>query len=329
MSSPLVSVIIPCFNSERHIRQAVESCLTQDYKNLEVIVVDDGSTDNSLSTLRAVKDKKLKIIRQANQGGSAARNQALRHVRGKYIQYLDADDFISKDKISAQVKILEETTDSYLAVCKTIHFFEGQNPDNGILHETWPLVDTEDTLEWLVQLLGTQEASMVAIHSWLVPKKISDLCNPWDETITTNLDGEYFARIVLAARGIRRSSKGICYYRKYKNKQSLSSLTNPKSFYSAVLALDKISNTLLSQNKEIRAKQALARRYHDLAFRAFPVAKEVTEIAINRAKMLGVSKIRPKFPTLKGNILSIFLGWKLTKHLNYLYHKSKKKNEEQ
>ena len=198
MSSPLVSVIIPCFNSERHIRQAVESCLTQDYKNLEVIVVDDGSTDNSLSTLRAVKDKKLKIIRQANQGGSAARNQALRHVRGKYIQYLDADDFISKDKISAQVKILEETTDSYLAVCKTIHFFEGQNPDNGILHETWPLVDTEDTLEWLVQLLGTKEASMVAIHiHGLCPKRYPTFAIPGmrrsRQTLMENTSPESFS----------------------------------------------------------------------------------------------------------------------------------------
>lgn len=94
MSNPLVSVLIPCFNAEKYIKQAVESSLNQSLAELEVIVVDDGSTDTGLQVLKSIKDKRLKVFTQRNKGASAARNYAYKESKGLYIQHLDADDFL-------------------------------------------------------------------------------------------------------------------------------------------------------------------------------------------------------------------------------------------
>ncbi|MDD4274563.1 MAG: glycosyltransferase [Desulfobacter postgatei] len=93
--SSLVSVIMPCYNAEQFLEESVSSVLNQTYKNLELIVVDDGSTDRSLDILKKIqtKDKRLHIIQQKNKGPAPARNKGLKNARGNFIAFLDSDDF--------------------------------------------------------------------------------------------------------------------------------------------------------------------------------------------------------------------------------------------
>ena len=105
----LVSIIIPCFNACRWIGEAIESCLAQTYRPIEIIVVDDGSTDDSISVVKAFgNDVKLENG-YANHGGNYARNRGFELASGAYIQYLDADDYILPEKIEQQVNALEKT----------------------------------------------------------------------------------------------------------------------------------------------------------------------------------------------------------------------------
>lgn len=99
MNSPLISVIIPCHNAEHHLEKSVGSVLSQTYSNLEVILVDDGSTDGSLETARtlAASDSRIQVIVQANQGVSTARNTGIEAARGELIHFLDADDWLEPD----------------------------------------------------------------------------------------------------------------------------------------------------------------------------------------------------------------------------------------
>lgn len=94
---PLISVIIPVYNTQEYIERSVESVLSNTYRNLEVICVDDGSTDDSLQllTMLAEKDTRVKVISQENAGPSAARNRALDMAAGEYITFVDSDDWIS------------------------------------------------------------------------------------------------------------------------------------------------------------------------------------------------------------------------------------------
>lgn len=103
-----VSVIIPLYNEEKYIKECIESVVNQTYKNLEIIIVDDCSTDNSLKVVKKIKDDRIKIIKlKENKGVANARNVGVEKATGDYICFLDSDDFWSKDKIKKQVKFIK------------------------------------------------------------------------------------------------------------------------------------------------------------------------------------------------------------------------------
>lgn len=106
-SGPSVSVIIPTFNRGRFIGGAVRSVLAQTYGDLEVVVVDDGSTDDTRAVIESIADPRLRYIHQGNQGRSHARNVALGVARGRYITFLDSDDLYLPGKVEIQVRYLE------------------------------------------------------------------------------------------------------------------------------------------------------------------------------------------------------------------------------
>ncbi|WP_353930087.1 glycosyltransferase [Okeanomitos corallinicola TIOX110] len=102
-----VSILIPCYNAEKWITQAIESALNQTYLNKEVIVVDDGSTDNSLEIIKSFGNS-IHWETGANKGGNAARNRLLELSTGTWLQYLDADDYLLPDKIEKQINFLKQ-----------------------------------------------------------------------------------------------------------------------------------------------------------------------------------------------------------------------------
>lgn len=114
----LVSIIIPVYNVERYLADTLESVRSQTHKNIEVVCVDDGSTDNSLSVLNfySQQDPRIKVITQDNAGVSAARNNGIKHSKGSYICFLDSDDFMHPQNIEFQLQaLLENCAD--IAVC--------------------------------------------------------------------------------------------------------------------------------------------------------------------------------------------------------------------
>lgn len=107
MNKPLVSVVIPVYNVERFIKVCLDSVLTQSYQNIEVLVVDDGGPDSSISIAEQYGDHRLRIIKQKNRGLAGARNTGIREARGEFIALLDSDDFWSQDKIEKHVAVMQ------------------------------------------------------------------------------------------------------------------------------------------------------------------------------------------------------------------------------
>jgi glycosyltransferase involved in cell wall biosynthesis len=103
--NPLVSVLIPCYNREKLVKDSIDSALKQTYQNIEVIVVNDGSTDNTLSVIKSYGDR-IKYIDASNQGACAARNTALKLCQGEFVQFLDSDDILDHSKVEKQLPIL-------------------------------------------------------------------------------------------------------------------------------------------------------------------------------------------------------------------------------
>jgi glycosyltransferase involved in cell wall biosynthesis len=100
---PLVSILIPAYNAETWIADTIKSAIAQTWVDKEIIVVDDGSTDQTLAVARQFASKEVAVVTQQNQGASAARNHALSLSQGDYIQWMDADDLLSPDKVEKQM----------------------------------------------------------------------------------------------------------------------------------------------------------------------------------------------------------------------------------
>lgn len=112
---PIVSIIVPVYNVEKYIQQCLYSLLNQDFKDIEIIAINDGSTDNSLAILNEINDARLVILTQENQGQSSARNFGLKHARGEYILFVDADDYLELNTVG---KLVEELSESKLELIR-------------------------------------------------------------------------------------------------------------------------------------------------------------------------------------------------------------------
>lgn len=117
MKTPLVSIIVPVYNTEKYIRECLDSLTQQSYSHIEIIAVDDGSTDNSLCLLKelSVKDNRLKVSSQPNQGVSVARNLALSKATGTYVMFVDADDWIDSSTIEECLQAIEDADVCFFA----------------------------------------------------------------------------------------------------------------------------------------------------------------------------------------------------------------------
>lgn len=136
MKYPLVTCIIPVFNGEKYIESAIESVLNQTYKNIEIILADDGSTDNTPNLIRKY-DGKIRYIRQPNAGSASARNLGISKTCGDFIGFLDSDDMWDKDKILLQLECFENNPEIDICLCNIKIINE---KEKGILDKNYVII---------------------------------------------------------------------------------------------------------------------------------------------------------------------------------------------
>ena len=142
----LISIIMPVYNAEKYLNRSIESIMNQTYNNIEIILVNDGSTDNSLEicTNYQEKDNRIKLINQENKGVSFARNKGIDESTGDYIMFIDSDDYIEKNMIEDMVeKIIEDDIDLIISGIKMSYIKNGQV----IQEEKYQLKDKMYTIE--------------------------------------------------------------------------------------------------------------------------------------------------------------------------------------
>lgn len=184
---PLVSVIIPAYNAEKYIKEAIESVLNQTYKNIELIVVDDGSTDNTAEIVKKyLNDPRVKYIYQENKGLAGARNTGIKKAKGDYIAFLDADDFYLPEKIEKEVKFLKEHPEFDIVYCNMEHFYDGKSK---ILFQHRGPFYSGNVFEKLLNKFFGQADTL------LIPKKILDKIGLFDEKMRYSEDWDLLLRI--------------------------------------------------------------------------------------------------------------------------------------
>lgn len=155
-----ISIIVPVYNVEKYVRKCLESIIHQTYKNIEIIIIDDGSTDNSLKICKEFekKDKRIIVIHQENQGLSASRNNGIKLATGDYIGFIDSDDIVSPYMYEYLYKsIIKNKSD--ISSCQFSAFYEGEEPN--FTNEYYDISYTSK--EALIELIKDKEITSHAV----------------------------------------------------------------------------------------------------------------------------------------------------------------------
>jgi glycosyltransferase involved in cell wall biosynthesis len=208
---PLVSILIPAFNAGRWIADAIGSAAAQTWPNREIIVVDDGSRDETLSVARAYASREVKVVSQANQGAAAARNQAYAICQGDYIQWLDADDLLGPDKIAKQMEALERGAGPRTLLSSAWGTFM-YRPYKARFSPT-PLWCDLSPVEWLLRKMSLGQHVHMQTATWLVSRELTEATGPWNTQLHVDDDGEYFCRALLASNGTKFVREAHVLYR--------------------------------------------------------------------------------------------------------------------
>ena len=231
--TPLVSILIPAYNAEEWIADTIQSALGQTWPRKEIVIVDDGSTDETLSVARQFASKEVIVVTQANQGAAAARNKAFSLCQGDYIQWLDADDLLAPGKINRQMEAWKDGLSSRALLSSEWAYFIWRPRSAKFIPS--PLWDDLCPMEWLLRKMGQNLHMQPA--SWLVSRELTETAGPWDTRLTLDDDGEYFCRVILASEGTRFIWGARSYYRR-SGFQSLSNVDGSnKKFDSQFLSM--------------------------------------------------------------------------------------------
>jgi glycosyltransferase involved in cell wall biosynthesis len=205
--NPKVSVVIPTYNRAAGVRKAVESVLAQTVTGLEVIVVDDGSSDDTGKTLREAFGDRIRYYAQANQGASVARNGGIEQARGEWIAFLDSDDLWEKDKLEWQLKALERFGPQCGGCYTDTRFFNNletrtmfQMAEESYRHESTMGVNAE-ALRLLVRPGGA--GMVVCLSSFIVRADLARKVGGFDPILLYSQDSEFMFRLAMLT--------GFCY----------------------------------------------------------------------------------------------------------------------
>ncbi len=213
----LVSVIVPTYNRGPVLLKALESIYAQDYRPIEVIVVDDGSTDNTGETVQKWADSRslqltfiVKYLFQTNKGAAAARNIGLPESRGEFIQFLDSDDLLAGGKLAAQVRALRAHPEYQGAYCSWRSLFDASIIEYGPLRQK-EAEQSEDSM-----LRGYLAGSwFVPLHAYLFVRRAVLDVGPWSFDLVVEDDTDYLIRMLLNGCKFLYVPEGLVFYRRH------------------------------------------------------------------------------------------------------------------
>jgi glycosyltransferase involved in cell wall biosynthesis len=305
-ANPLVSIIIPCYNAEQWLAQAVACCVNQTYRPLEIIIIDDGSTDGSLQQIHQLAQQHPDLIRYetgANRGGCAARNRGTELAQGEFLLFFDADDLLEPETIAGEIETLAERTD-VIAACPWWSIeWDGvawQRFDHRYAQVSDPLFGELKYGDYL-------PAPALLWH-----RSILAALGGWDETLWANQDGDLRLRARLSGYEFVYSARGGFIYRRHSI-NSISGSTSARALESRIRVLEKVEAELIATNRLEMYRVALSCGFHTLAYKTLSYNEPLADRALSHARRLG--GLRSVHGTFKHRLLCYTIGLKRKERL--------------
>jgi hypothetical protein len=261
---PLVSILIPACNAGRWLPDTLACALAQTWPATEIIVVDDGSTDDTRQIAERHVQDGVRVIVQANRGAAAARNTALRAARGDYLQFLDADDLLWPDKLARQMnrvqQLQQDRPDGAARILLSAAWGRFMlRPDHAVQSPDLLWQDLTP-IDWLLAKFNRNHFMCPA--TWLVSRPLADAAGPWNETLSLDDDGEYACRLVAASQSVSFVADARCAYR-IGNTDSLSSRNDTAALCSLLRSLSLCIDHLLTLENSPRTRSACVQLLQD------------------------------------------------------------------
>lgn len=316
---PLVSVLIPAYNAEPWIAETITSVVNQTWPRLEVIIINDGSRDRTLSIAQRFGSKSVSIVSQENQGVCAARNKARELCQGDYIQWLDADDLLAPDKIAKQMEAAEACGSKRTLLSSAWGYFIFR-PRKARFIPTRLWQDLPP-LEWLQRRIG--ENLHMNPATWLVSRELTEAAGPWDTRMLGggSDDGEYFCRVIRECDGIKFVADSKVFYRVAPGSLSTAGRSG-KKLEQQFLGMRLQIAHLRSMDDGEKTRRACLNYLKRGLLLFYPERPDIFDQAQNLARELGEELQPPRLAWKYAWIKKTF-GWSAAKETRRRYNRLK------
>ena len=297
----MLSVLIPLYNAERYIADTIERCLQQTYKDIELVIVDDHSTDSSLNIAKKYECDNVHVFENPKKGGNAARNYAFLMSKGEYVKFLDADDYCSPMMFEKQMKrILEDGSYCTVAFSPVRMYYENGEwfiPPRDIDHDYAPGV------ELLLDMWRGKGWNCPHCH--LMHRNLVEKAGLWDEQVIKNQDGEFFARVYAAADKALSVPDEYAVWRQFES--GVHAVKSIEAIKSALYTKLSIGKLLLNYQDTTEVREILGRSIGYFVYDNWPLLKLLKYDVDYICNQLGVKMMLPERKILK--VLKAVCGW--------------------
>jgi hypothetical protein len=302
---------MPAYNAGKYIAQAIDTIIRQTYTHWELIIVNDGSTDNTEACITQFTDPRIKLINMPNRGAASARNTAYQHAAGSYIMFFDADDYIPSNFISTQLARLSGEKNA-IVLADWARFY-GNDTKNmaseSILHD-------EMSADQWIREYWYQCNPMTNPGRALIPHQLIEKAGGWDETLSLNDDLEFFTRIMLKADKILFNHEALLGYRSgIGGLSALKGTSALQSLFNSIHMATSMALASYGDQKDIR--RCCANMWQNFIYTVYPAAPQLVSEAYAQIRQLE----KPDFSFPAGGITKILvniLGWKAVSRLKMI-----------
>ena len=311
----VVSVVVPTYNRAKLLAEAMDSILNQTYRPIELIVVDDGSADNTKEAVekwadgcRADRQLYLKYFEQQHQGGQVARNRGLIESHGQYIKFLDSDDILKCSALEHQVGLLS-SCDSKVVVFSNSYRFSERGNKIDLFTGKRPPVPMDELEIWLRDYCEP-------VHSMLWKREDVVSLGPWDESLAAAQDADYMFRFLLSGGQLKLCPEAWVYYRKHTH--TISRTDSLASIVSKLMVTEKAESVLAERGLLERYSLAISYRYYGIATSAAALYPDVADRCLRKFHALSPNKRVPG--TMKHRLLVRLFGLTFKQKMSHVLH---------